>query len=96
MRAVVCEKYGGPEDLVYHGDWPEPEPGPGQVKVRIAARAVQYVDVLMIAGEYQFKPEPPFVPGGEAAGEIVAVGANVTGLEARRSRHEPAQPRRLR
>lgn len=80
MRAVVCEKYGVPDDLVFHNDWPEPEAGPGQVKVRIAARAVQYVDVLMIAGQYQFKPEPPFVPGGEAAGEIIGLGAGVSGF----------------
>ena len=39
---------------------------------------MQYVDVLMLAGKYQFRPEPPFIPGGEAAGEVVAVGAGVT------------------
>ncbi len=43
--------------------------------MRIAARGVQYVDVLMLAGKYQFRPEPPFIPGNEAAGEVVAVGA---------------------
>jgi NADPH2:quinone reductase len=46
--------------------------------VRIAARGVQYVDVLMLAGKYQFRPEPPFIPGNEAAGEVVAVGGGVT------------------
>jgi NADPH2:quinone reductase len=44
----------------------------------MAARGVQYVDVLMLAGKYQFRPEPPFIPGNEAAGEVVAVGAGVT------------------
>jgi NADPH2:quinone reductase len=45
--------------------------------VRIGARGVQYVDVLMLAGKYQFRPEPPFIPGGEAAGVVVAVGPGV-------------------
>ena len=46
--------------------------------MRIQARGVQYVDVLMLAGKYQFRPEPPFIPGNEGAGEIVAVGDGVT------------------
>ena len=92
MRAIVCEKWGGPDDLVLHRDWPEPEPGPGQVKVKLAARAVQYVDVLMIAGQYQTKPDRPFIPGGEAAGEVVAVGPGVTEFKIGdrvMSRHSP-------
>jgi NADPH2:quinone reductase len=55
-----------------------PPPGPGEVQVRIAARGVQYVDVLMLAGKYQFRPDPPFIPGNEGAGEIVAIGDGVT------------------
>jgi NADPH:quinone reductase len=78
MRAVVCEAFGGPEVLAVR-DRPEPAaPGPGEVQVRLLARGVQYVDVLMLAGKYQFRPEPPFVPGNEAAGEITAVGPDVT------------------
>jgi NADPH:quinone reductase len=49
--------------------------------VRLRARGVQYVDVLMLAGKYQFRPEPPFVPGNEGAGEIVAIGREVTRFE---------------
>lgn len=92
MRAIVCERFGGPEVVALHEDWPEPDPRPGEVKVKIAARAVQYVDVLMLAGKYQFRPEPPFVPGGEAAGEIVAVGDGVQGWsvgDTVMSRHSP-------
>jgi NADPH2:quinone reductase len=55
-----------------------PPPGPGEVQVKIGARGVQYVDVLMLAGKYQFRPEPPFIPGNEAAGEVLAVGEGVT------------------
>jgi len=78
MRAVVCEAFGGPEVLAVR-ELPDPvPPGPGEVQVRIQARGVQYVDVLMLAGKYQFRPEPPFVPGNEGAGEVVAVGEGVT------------------
>ena len=78
MRAVVCEAFGGPEVLAWREVPDPPPPGPDEIQVRIEARGVQYVDVLMLAGKYQFRPDPPFIPGNEAAGEVVAVGAGVT------------------
>jgi NADPH2:quinone reductase len=78
MKAMVCEAFGGPEVLALRDVPNPPAPGPGELQVRIEARGVQYVDVLMLAGKYQFRPEPPFVPGGEAAGIVVAVGLGVT------------------
>ena len=78
MKAMVCEAFGGPEVLALRELPDPPPPGPGEVQVRIAARGVQYVDVLMLAGKYQFRPEPPFIPGNEAAGEVVALGDGVT------------------
>ena len=77
MKAIVCEAYGGPEVLALREVPDPPAPGAGEIQVRIGARGVQYVDVLMLAGKYQFKPEPPFIPGSEGAGEVVAVGAGV-------------------
>ena len=74
MRAVVCRSYGAPEDLVVD-ELADPVPGPGQVVVRIHAAAVNFPDVLLIAGRYQVKIPVPFVPGSELAGEVVAVGA---------------------
>lgn len=56
---------------------PLPAPGPSQVLVRVRAAALNFPDVLLTQGNYQFKPELPFVPGLEAAGEVVAVGADV-------------------
>jgi len=77
MKAMVCEAFGGPEVLALR-DRPDPAaPGAGEIQVKIRARGVQYVDVLMLAGQYQFRPEPPFIPGSEAAGEVVAVGPDV-------------------
>jgi NADPH2:quinone reductase len=78
MRAVVCEAFGGPEVLALREVPEPPPPGAGEVQVRIRARGAQYVDVLMLAGKYQFRPEPPFIPGSEAAGDVVAIGPDVT------------------
>ncbi|MCX7382425.1 MAG: NADPH:quinone oxidoreductase family protein [Alphaproteobacteria bacterium] len=78
MKAIVCEAFGGPEVLAWR-DLPDPPPpAEGEIQVRIGARGAQYVDVLMMAGTYQYRPEPPFIPGSEAAGEVVAVGPGVT------------------
>jgi len=81
MKAIVCEAFGGPEVLVLREVPDPPPPGPGEIQVRIAARGVQYRDVLMLAGKYQFRPEAPFIPGSEAAGDVVALGAGVSRFE---------------
>jgi NADPH:quinone reductase len=73
MRAVVCHSYGPPEDLVVD-DIADPAPGPGQLLVRVHAAAVNFPDVLLIAGKYQVKIPVPFTPGSELAGEVVAAG----------------------
>jgi len=75
---MVCEAFGGPEVLALREVADPPPPGAGEITVRIRARGVQYVDVLMLAGKYQFRPEPPFIPGGEAAGEVTAAGPDVS------------------
>jgi NADPH:quinone reductase len=80
MKAVVCESFGGPEVLALREVADPPAPAAGEIQVRIGARGAQYVDVLMVAGKYQFRPEPPFIPGSEAAGEVVAVGPDVSGF----------------
>jgi NADPH:quinone reductase len=79
MRAIVCEELGGPERLVLR-EVPSPTPAAGQVKVALRARGVSFVDVLMIAGQYQVKRELPFIPGGEAAGAVLEVGPGVEGI----------------
>ena len=79
MRAVFCERLGEPEHLVVR-DIPSPIPGPGEVKVALRARGVSFVDVLMIAGQYQVKRELPFIPGGEAAGVVLETGPGVEGI----------------
>ncbi|OBK23042.1 NADPH:quinone oxidoreductase [Mycobacterium asiaticum] len=73
MRAIVCNAYGPPEDLVL-AEVADPVPAPGQALVRVHAAAVNFPDVLFVAGKYQIKIPPPFTPGNEIAGEVVAVG----------------------
>lgn len=80
MKAVFCEYLGGPETLIVR-DLPSPSPGPGEVKVALHARGVSFVDVLMIAGQYQIKRDLPFIPGSEAAGVVVETGPGVSTLQ---------------
>jgi NADPH:quinone reductase len=73
MKALVCREYGAPESLVLE-EVPDPAAGPGEVVVQIAAAGMNFPDVLSIAGKYQVKTPPPFIPGNEAAGTIIALG----------------------
>src|SRR5436189_2888845 len=81
MKALLCTKAGGPDDLAI-GDLPDPVAGPGQAVVRVEAVALNFFDLLIIAGKYQYKPEFPFSPGAEFAGRIESRGDGVTGFAA--------------
>ena len=78
MKAVLCKELGPPEKLVVE-EVPSLKPGKGQVVVSVKAAGVNFPDTLIIQGKYQFKPEPPFSPGGEVAGVLKEVGEGVTG-----------------
>ena len=80
MRAVLCKELGPPEKLVVE-QVPSPRAGKGQVVVSVKAAGVNFPDTLIIQGKYQFKPEPPFSPGGEVAGVIKEIGEGVTRLK---------------
>jgi NADPH2:quinone reductase len=77
MRAVLCARYCGPDDLEI-GDLPDPSAGAGQAVVRVRAAALNFFDTLIIAGKYQTKPAFPFSPAAEFAGEVESVGPGVT------------------
>lgn len=77
MRALVCKEYGPPEKLVIEKR-PDPVPGRGEALIDIKAAGINFPDVLVIAGKYQVKVPPPFVPGNEVAGIVEAVGEGVT------------------
>lgn len=76
MKAVVCRTLDGPAALAVE-ETPSPAPGPGQVKVSVRASAVNWPDILMTEGKYQFKPPLPFIPGFESAGVVAQVGPGV-------------------
>jgi len=80
MRALVCNEYGPPERLVIE-ERPEPVPGPAEVLVRIKAAGLNFMDVLTVAGKYQVRTPPPFVPGSEASGVVEKVGEEVTRIK---------------
>lgn len=80
MKAVFCEAFGDPRDLVVRDIDPPAAPGDGEIRVAIEARGVSFSDLVMIKGEYQVKPNLPFIVGGEGAGRVTEVGANVEGF----------------
>jgi NADPH2:quinone reductase len=73
MRAVVCHEFAPIDQLVIE-ERPDPQPGIGKVVVAVRAAGVNFVDGLFVQGRYQIKPPLPFTPGGEVAGDVVAVG----------------------
>src|SRR6476646_3645591 len=80
MRAVRVHELSGPSALRVDDDVPVPEARAGQVVVEVRAAGVNFPDILITRGQYQFKPTPPFSPGGELAGVVSAVGAGVGDL----------------
>ncbi len=76
IKAIVCRRLGPPSVLRLE-EVARPALAADQVRVRLHASAVNFPDLLMVAGGYQHKPPLPFVPGFEAAGEIIELGAEV-------------------
>ena len=79
MKAWVCPAYGGPSVLRIEAQ-PAAEPEAGEVRIRLAAAGVSFPDLLSIAGTYPIRSEPPFVPGVEGAGTVIACGPDVRRL----------------
>ena len=73
MRALQQMSLNGPQDLQLT-DIPIPEPGPGEVLVRVTAAGLNYVDISQSRGTFAGGPNPPYIAGIEAAGEVVSVG----------------------
>jgi NADPH2:quinone reductase len=80
MRAVRIHELTGPAALRLDDDVPDPTVGPTDVLIAVRAAGVNFPDVLQTYGKYQFKPNPPFSPGGEVAGVVTAIGARVTSI----------------
>src|ERR1700738_4906912 len=78
-RAIVVDEFAPPEQLRVD-EVPPPVPGVSEVLVRVHAAPVNYVDLLVVGGTYQFLPRRPFIPGKGPAGVVTALGPDVTGL----------------
>ncbi len=79
MKALLCTRYGTPDDLEI-ADIADPSPAPGEAVVRIKAAALNFFDTLIIAGKYQSKPPMPFSPAAEFAGIVESLGVGVNSL----------------
>ncbi len=79
MRAVVCKEFGPPEQLVVE-EVDDLTPGEGQVLIDVKSVPVTFPDTLMLEDKYQFKVPLPYIPGGEVAGVIAALGTGVSDL----------------
>ena len=81
MRALRCQTLGKPSDLKLV-DLPDlPSPKKGEIKVKVASAGLNFADTLMIAGQYQQKPDLPFTPGLEIGGTVLEVGPGETRIK---------------
>ena len=79
MRAISVSRFGGPEEMVL-AEIPEPSPAAGEVKIAIHAAGVNPVDTYVLSGTYSYRPDLPYVPGMDGAGEVVECGSGVRDL----------------
>lgn len=86
MRALVCTRLAEDRSgLAFDANAPEPAtPGPGEVTVGITRASLNFPDLLMLSGGYQFRPEVPFIPGTEACGIVTATGTGADSWLGRR------------
>ena len=79
MKALVCHELTGIDKLRVE-EVPPPKPGPREVLIAVKAAGVNFPDILLVEGKYQYKAPLPFAPGFELAGVVEAVGEGVTGF----------------
>ena len=79
VKAIICKEFA-PLDALEYGDIAAPEATGDTVLIKVEAAGVNYPDGLLVQGLYQMRPEHPFIPGMEAAGTVVAVGPDASGI----------------
>ena len=80
MKAIVCNDFGPIENIEYK-EVDEPKLNRESVLINVKSVGVNFPDGLLVQGKYQLKPDRPFIPGMEIAGEIIEVGPDVTNLK---------------
>src|SRR5258708_7854213 len=81
MRAMICRRWGGPEDLRLE-TMEQPPLKPGQVRIKVHAAGVSFATTLVIAGKYQRRPPFPFAPGTEVSGMVTEADPTCKRLKA--------------
>ena len=76
MRALLCRSLGSIDNLEV-GELPSPDLSAGHVRIAVKASGINFPDILMAEGKYQVKPDLPFVPGLELAGEVLEAAPDV-------------------
>ena len=79
MKALICPSLGPAENLVVV-EVAAPSPGDNEALIEVAYAGLNFFDTLIIEGKYQVRPKPPFSPGGEFSGRVVALGPGAQGF----------------
>ena len=77
MKALILERFGGPENLKYVEDFPKPEPEEGEVRVKVKAVALNHLDIWVRMGVLAVKPDLPHILGSDVSGVVEKVGPGV-------------------
>jgi|TARA_A100001015_G_scaffold37876_1_gene41665 NADPH2:quinone reductase len=77
MKAIVCNNFGSIRDIQYK-EVDEPSLGEDNLLIKVNSVGVNFPDGLLVQGKYQLKPETPFIPGMEVAGEVIGLGSKET------------------
>ena len=73
MKAIVCNNFGPIRNIEYK-DVDEPNLDENSILIKVSSVGVNFPDGLLVQGKYQLKPETPFIPGMEVAGEVIDIG----------------------
>jgi NADPH2:quinone reductase len=93
MRAWQVQRLGDPDQALQLVEVDEPQPEPGEVVIEVRAAALNFFDILLCGGEYQERPELPFIPGGEISGTVLETGEGADLQIGRRVIATPPLPR---
>ena len=74
MKAIVCNNFGPIRDIQYK-EVDEPNLNEDSILIKVNSVGVNFPDGLLVQGKYQLKPETPFIPGMEVAGEVISLGS---------------------
>ncbi|MBQ76121.1 MAG: NADPH:quinone oxidoreductase [Gammaproteobacteria bacterium] len=81
MRTAICNEINEDVSILRLQEADLAEPSDDEIQIEVKACSIDFPDILMIQGKYQFKPPMPFAPGGSFAGQVAAIGQNVAGTK---------------